>query len=637
MFDVLTIAAVADELGSALLDGRVQRIGLAGPLTVAAEVYAGGRRHALVASADGQRARVHLARSLPSLDADLITPFGLLLRKYVRGGVIVGIDQPPLERLIRLSIAKRLDPHNDRRTRRGEAEVEPEPLFGGVNGEDGEEVENEEGEGDATFVHLAIEIMGRHSNLILVDDDGRVMESAKRVTAAMSRVRPVLPRLPYVPPPPIDKPDPRRLTAVDAERLLAVEPPGAKLAETLVRRLRAISPQMAREIAHRAAGAAGATIDDLEAGAGAAVARETRALLEPLLTSAWAPRVYREAGEGQDGAGGEVVAFAPIPLAHLAATRGEEAVGSISAAAELALGAAGELTPVRHAQRRERLLGSIRQARERQSRRMASLREQRAKADEAESLRRRGELIYGYLWQIEPGQAELVAEGERVPLDPALGAKENAQAYFERYRKAQGAESHLPELEGEVEAALAYLDQMRVMVEQADGFAGLEALAGEWEGHGGAQEPGRARAPRHRPAEKRPRALLDAAGNAVFIGRSGAQNDLVTFDLAGPNDTWLHARGVPGSHVVVRWHHPNGEERPETIAAAAALAAHYSASRDSGTVEVDIARRRHVRKIRGAGPGLVTYRNERTVPVRPADETGVEDVLAPAPGGRDGG
>jgi predicted ribosome quality control (RQC) complex YloA/Tae2 family protein len=133
--------------------------------------------------------------------------------------------------------------------------------------------------------------------------------------------------------------------------------------------------------------------------------------------------------------------------------------------------------------------------------------------------------------------------------------------------------------------------------------------------------------PRRRAPDRRPRPLHDAAGNAVYIGRSGAQNDQVTFDLAGPNDTWLHARGVPGSHVVVRWHGPGDEEDPATIEAAAALAAFYSAARASASVEVDATRRRHVRKIKGAGPGMVTYRNERTLAVRPADEAGVASVL----------
>ncbi len=627
MFDVLTIAAVADELAETLLHGRIQRIGLVDTRTLAAEVYAGGRRYHLVASADDRAARLGLVAAMPSLDAELVTPFGLLLRKYARGGVLVGVDQPPLERLVRLSIAKRLTTGYGRDVPPATADDRAGTSGDGDGATEGEG--EEEGEGDATFVHLAVEIMGRHSNLILVDDGGSVMESAKRVTAAMSRVRPVQPRLPYRPPPPLERPDPRRLTAPAAAALLEREEPNAPLASVLVRHLRGVSPQMAREIAFRASGDAAATLGALAEDAPAAVARETRALLEPLLTSAWSPRVYREAppaSEAGDAGAAPVVAFAAVPMAYLAATHREEPVATISAAAELALGEEGEGGgPRRHAQRRERLLAAIATARQKQERRLHAIREQGAKAAEADRLRQWGELIYAYLWQIRPGDAELKVDGATVPLDSALGAKENAQAYFERYRKAQGAGAQAPELEAAVAAELAYLDQLRTLTEQAAGFAEIEALAAEWEAHAGAPPP--PNRPRRRPDPKRPRPLLDAAGNAVYVGRSGAQNDQVTFDLAGPDDTWLHARGVPGSHVVVRWRQPGGEEEPSTIEAAAALAAHYSAARASASVEVDVTRRRHVRKIKGTGPGMVTYRQERTVAARPADEAGVAAVL----------
>src|SRR5829696_4927190 len=109
-YDVLTIAAIADELSATIGNGRIQRVGLLDPRTIGAEIYAGGQRHYLIASADDRQPRLRLAPDMPSLDSALITPFGLLLRKHIRGGIILGIDQPPLERLMRLSIAKRQAP-----------------------------------------------------------------------------------------------------------------------------------------------------------------------------------------------------------------------------------------------------------------------------------------------------------------------------------------------------------------------------------------------------------------------------------------------------------------------------------------------------------------------------------------------
>src|SRR5680860_1710879 len=208
MFDVLTVTAIADELNATILDGRIQKLGLVNGTTIAAEVYCRGRRRALVASADSADPAIWLADRLPSTDPSLISPFGLQLRKYVRVGFLIGIEQPAMERIIRLSIVKRLIPHNPQR---GDEPVEePDDIDDLID--TGDHDDTAMWSAGMNRVELIVEIMGRHSNLILVGDDGAVMESAKRVTARMSRVRPVLPKLPYAMPPVPDKPDPRRLT-----------------------------------------------------------------------------------------------------------------------------------------------------------------------------------------------------------------------------------------------------------------------------------------------------------------------------------------------------------------------------------------------------------------------------------------
>ena len=215
-YDLLTVAAVTDELRATIGNGRVQRIGLLDPRTIGAEIYAGGRRHHLIASADDRSPRLRLAPDMPSLDSALTTPFGLLLRKHIRGGVILAIDQPPLERLVRFSIARRLPPLTNRRADSGRwrtsraAKLTKMPKMPKIWNEDVR----------LHHVTLYVELMGRYSNLILVDDDGLIMESAKRVTSAMSRVRQILPRLPYLPPPPPDRLDPRAITPAEAALLL---------------------------------------------------------------------------------------------------------------------------------------------------------------------------------------------------------------------------------------------------------------------------------------------------------------------------------------------------------------------------------------------------------------------------------
>ena len=620
-YDVLTIAAIADELSAIIGNGRIQRIGLLDQRTIGAEIYAGGQRHHMIASANDRQPRLRLAPEMPSLDPALITPFGLLLRKHTRGGIILGIDQPPLERLVRLSIAKRQSPLKTGRNA-GESDV---PEFDAGEDDELDELDelHESREGVAlSHITLYVELMGRHSNLILVDDGGRVMESSKRVTRDMSRVRPILPRLPYVPPPPPDRLDPRSITPAVAARLLETVPPDTALARALINAFHGISPVMAREIVFQTTGSIEARVGDLDEQSAAALARNTLALLEPLRTTVWSPQVYHERAQIDPG---EVVACSPILMTYLAAKYDVTLVESMSEALALAEAGADRLSPARHAQRRQRLLDAVAAAREKAERRIAALATESARAAEAERLKTAGELIYAHLWQIAPGQTSLDVDGESIPLNPGLTANENAQGYFERYRKAQSAEAQLPGLVEESRAEIAYLDQLATLIEQAPGFSELEALAAEW---ADVAEPDTASRRRKPSAPRRPRALVDADGNSVYVGRSGRQNELVTFDIAGPDDSWLHARGVGGSHVVIRWRFPDNPEAPETVEAAAALAAWYSAARESGRVEVDIARRRHVRKIKGARPGMVTYRNERTIRVQPAPEERLRHILS---------
>src|SRR5215218_2062717 len=335
-YDVLTIAAITDELSATIGNGRIQRVGLLDPRTVGAEIYGGGHRHYMIASADDRQPRLRLASDMPSLDSALITPFGLLLRKHIRGGIILSVDQPPLERLLRLSIAKRQTPLKTRR----DASV-PD-----VTDVEVDERERADDEGDVdeaqegmavNHVALYVELMGRHSNLILVDDDGRIMESVKRVTSDMSRVRPVLPRLPYIPPPPPDRLDPRSITPAEAARLLAALPADAELARALVGAYRGISPVMAREIVFRATGSRETRAGDVNAESAESLARTTLALLEPLRTTAWSPRIYRERSQAEPG---EVVACSPILMTHLTAEYDVSPVDRMSEALALAEAAA---------------------------------------------------------------------------------------------------------------------------------------------------------------------------------------------------------------------------------------------------------------------------------------------------------
>lgn len=603
MFDVLTTGAVVDELRRTVLDGRIQRLGMVDALTIGAEIYSHRRRWHLIASADAQNPRIHLVGSMPSTDPNTITPFGLQLRKYVRGGFIVDIQQPPLERVIRLSIAKRMGPAGE----------EPE-----IDEDEGEEDDIWAGE-NVSRLDLVVEVMGRHSNLVLVDEDGLVRESAKRVTPSMSRVRPILPKRPYELPPPPDKPDPRQLTTPSVEQLITASKGGDKLADVLVRGFRGVSPQIAREVAFRVTGDAAAKVSALGDDDARTLAQTVRAMFQPLLTGAWDPHIY-----DRDDV---TIGYGAIPITYLETDAKATAVDSISEAIELAQDASGETTPKDHAQRRARLVQSIDSAIGSVNSRLRSLRQQFERSHDVDRLRRWGETIYAYLWQIQPGDTELIAETEmgeeRIPLDPGKDPKDVAQEYFEEYRTSQRAGETLPERIEAAENELQYLQTLRFHAEEAEGFAAIESLRQEFEEHTGGRHlvnEKKGHQGSKKQSSRKVQPLADDDGNLIYIGRSGRENAQVTFDIAGPDDLWLHARGVPGSHVILRLRVPSEEPDEDAVETAAALAAYYSGARESGTVEVDVAPRRHVRKIKGGGPGMVTYRNEWTIAVRPANE-----------------
>lgn len=207
MYDILTTAAVVDKLADWMPEGRIQRVGLRDPRTVAFEVYRDRRRHHVVATIGDPEPAFFRSPDPFAIDPGLITPFGLLLRKYLRGATVVAIDQPPLERIVRLSIAKRFWPHNREDDALEEDEAE-------LDDESSPELP------ELVFVYLYIELMGRRSNVILVDERGVVMDSLKRVTPKMSRVRPIWPSARFALPPQREGIDPRSVTASQLEMQL---------------------------------------------------------------------------------------------------------------------------------------------------------------------------------------------------------------------------------------------------------------------------------------------------------------------------------------------------------------------------------------------------------------------------------
>lgn len=582
-FDALTVAAVRDELRAKVLGGRVQHVHLPDELGLALELYAQGRSHWLYCSAHAQHARAHLVSERPPRTSDAVSPLLLLLRKYVDGARLDAIEQPPLERILRLQFSRRAP------------------------------------SGESWHTELVIEAMGRYSNLILLEQDGSVMDAAKRITAAQSRVRTILPRQRYDPPPAPNKLDPRTLDVAVLAGKIGVSGPATSLRERLVAEVNACSPLLAREVVYRVHGSVDVRVAEAD---WATLANAFAVMWREAAAGRWGPSTARE--------GGRLVAYAPYPMESFPDAT---PVSSISAAIEAWHRGRSATTAAAGADAaRKRALGqALEAARDRLRAKCFALGRGLVTAEEVERLRRVGEHLLAFGSEVAPGAGSVVLpDGASAPLDPTKTAVENAQRYFGRYAKAKAAAREVPILIAETELGLRYLDEAVLHLDLASSAPELAALRAEW-AELGYVSPAQTKAAKSRPsaAGRGRRLAAGKGGNAgpvgfdrtivdgfeVLVGRSGRGNDALLSRGARPDDVWLHARGIPGAHVVVR---AAGRPVPDgVLRRAASLAAAHSQARTAPSVGVDYTLCKFVDRVKGGPPGLANYRGERTLHVAP--------------------
>jgi len=566
-FDYFTAAALVDELNAALAGGRVQDVLQIDDLALGLEVYAQQQRHYLYLSADPEQPRVHLASGKLRRGSPNPSPLALLLTRYVEGGKLLAVRQPPWERIL---------------------------IFDLLHGE---------GE-----FSLIVEPIERRANILLVEG-GTIRECIRRVKADENRVRLLLPGQPYHPPPPQEKLPPAAVSPRDIETLLYAE---GKAAAALTRGVQGISPLLAREIVFQAFGKTDTPAQDADP---TALYAAFRLVMLPLIDHQWQPGYTNETDED-----GETFAnaFAVFPLMHLPDWTPAE---SVSAALEAYYGElAGEKA---YESAKRPIRRQLKNAKKKAGSKLYSLRQQERDDREMERLRQSGELLLTYQFQIKKGQTEFTAvydlEGEplKVKLDPLLTAVENAQHYFEKYEKGKRSRHALPEL---VEAAaneVAYLEQLEVDLSIAANWQEIgevqEALiaAGYWQGAKRRQTTGKSS----------PLKLTWQDGTVLWVGRNSAQNEEVTFKKGAPDDIWVHAREVPGAHVIIK--SGGNPPSPALLEYAGGVALYFSALRNAPSGELYVTERKHLRKIKGGKPGMVlvtkeTYPSLRATPRPPA-------------------
>ena len=468
------------------------------------------------------------------------------------------------------------------------------------------EIEHFDELGDTARKRIVCEFMGKHSNLIFVGGDGRIIDSARRVNDQISSVREVLPGLRYELPPAHGK---IPYDAVTPEALLAaMAGMNGPLHRLISQCVSGMSSQTARELAFRATGSEDAHTDEIDL---AAACRSIAASLAAIPQNLAPAILYSD-----DGAPVDAVAFPYLSRAHLRA----DGFATISEAMDAFYRSRDMAERIK--QKSAALHRTLKKNIERCERKLALQNEALLGSRRMEEFRLKGELLTANLHLAQKGEkwAEVpnyYEEGMpllKVELDEKLSPGQNAQRYFKLYQKARNAQTLAAEQIEKTGAELNYLEGQLDNLEKCQEEAELFELRQELEKYGYVK-PNRNRRQMKQLPPSRPMRFTTPSGRTVLVGKNNLQNDKLT-GTAQPNEVWLHAKDMPGSHVIIVGEAPADED----ILFAARLAALYSKGKTSSRVPVDYTLRRYVKKPGGAKPGFVIYTNQRTLYVQPAEE-----------------
>ena len=530
----------------------------------------------LLLSARANSPRIHFTQYAPE-NPKVPPMLCMLLRKRLSGAKLVEVRQPGLERLLYLDF----DAANEL--------------------------------GDKVRLSLVIEIMGKYSNIILVDGQGKIVDALKRVDEEMSSQRLVQPGLAYELPPAQNKPCMLECQPEEIVEAIVHQPKNQSLNKGILNALQGLSPVVCREIEHQVGRGQELFTRDLTQ----EQRERLRFFLERLFTT-----VRDTAGEPYmvTKIKGKPMEFSFLNIVQYGTLASVSRWEDFSSLLD-------EFYEERDRQDRMRvkaqdLLRLLANASERLSRKINLQRGELARSEDREHLRVCGDLINANLYSIERGSAFADLENfydenrlMRVKLDPALNATQNAQKYYKEYRKAKTAQQVLGEQIAQAEQELLYVDSVFDCLSRAQSESELNEIRQELREEGYLKAVRDKRKP---PAPLAPLEFVSSEGFRILVGRNNRQNDKLTLKQANNNDIWLHTKNIPGSHTII----VTGGRQPgdATLKEAAMLAAYHSRAKDSSQVPVDYTQVRYVSKPQGAKPGMVIYVHYQTLFVTPQHE-----------------
>lgn len=568
--DGLSLYSAMNELNKRLAGGKIDKIQQTDKEELLLMVRSLGQTYRLLINASAADNRVQLTELKKQAPSEA-PMFCMLLRKRIAGGKIVRFEQERLDRVLKISI----ETYNDL--------------------------------GDLSVFALYCELMGKHSNIILVNEKGVIVDAIKHVGLGMSSVRFVMPGLEYSAPPAQDKQDPSNASADDFSMAMCMV--GMSIAKALSNAFFGLSPAVAAQLVAR-------YTDKTECTQLSEAEREE--LAERLAA------FYADMAQGKEKASavlnalGETEAVYPFAIAG----GGIKLYDSIDEALDsLYINSDRREWAKRHgASARKVLQNNI----ERCEKKLALYADALNSEEQMEKCRLYGELLTANLHSLKSGTDTAAVDNyyadpvERIaiPLDRQLTPGENAQRYYKKYQKLKAARDMAIVQREQTLSELNYLEGQLDNLTKCTAENELSELIEELKDQGYIKRD-KGGKKKMKLAASKPMHFVSSTGADIYVGKNNRQNDELTLRFASPNDIWMHTKNIPGSHVIVKG---ASEQDTATMTEAALLAAYYSRARGSENVAVDYTPRKYVKKPAGAKPGMVIYTTNKTAYVTPSEE-----------------
>ncbi len=576
-FDGITIANIVTELNQTIIGGKINKIAQPENDELIITIKNQRKQYRLFLSASASLPLIYLTET--NKPSPLTAPnFCMLLRKHIGSGKIIAIEQPGMERIIRFTI------------------------------------EHLNELGDLCTKYLIVEIMGKHSNIIFCNEEDQIIDSIKHVSAHMSSVREVLPGRPYFIPETQSKLNPFVLTEEIFQEKIFPRP--VNVAKAIYTSITGISPLMAEEVCYRAGIDGGIPTDGLEDVERVHLAHTFLRMVDDIRDGHFEPNIIYK--------GKEPVEFACFPLSQYQDYRAVS-YPSIFPVLETYYAEKNIVTKMR--QKTVDLRKIVQNALERNVKKYQLQQKQLKDTEKKEKYRVWGELLNTYGYEVEPGAKSMEAlnyytnEMIQIPLDETMTPQENAKKYFDKYSKLKRTKEALDTLLQETGDEIKHLESIAASLDIASLEEDLVQIKEEMMEYGYVKRKNTGG--KKVKVTSRPYHYISSDGYDIYVGKNNFQNDELSFKFASGNDWWFHAKGQPGSHVIVK---SKNEELPDrTFEEAGKLAAYYSKGRQAPKVEIDYTQKKNLRKPTGGKPGFVVYYTNYSLLIEP-DITGLQQI-----------